>query len=376
VIDLQRRDPVSIGRFLDYWQQHASKHSISVSEELNAIRILTIHKAKGLEFNCVLIPFCNWEMTTDHRKINYLWCDTNRTPFSRIPVVPVRYSGSMKETLFSQDYFRERMKGYMDNLNLLYVAFTRARNALFVGVPGNVEDLQEFGRIRHAGDLLLASFEQEPSETPCLAPWKQLKSGPVIRIGSLKEEVGKEARSGDQWKFTTYPVIRRERLRVRLRSDEYFVDEEGIFSSRLSYGTIMHRIFSGIVTEKDLEPVLLSLQNRGLIPGKDRRKLQEKISEMISRPGIREWFVEEDGRRIYNERNILCGNGQTVRPDRVIADAGRITVVDFKFGINERPAYRRQVMEYVENLRSMGYAAVEGYLWYAMLDKKIKVTGS
>ncbi|MFO7933913.1 MAG: UvrD-helicase domain-containing protein [Bacteroidales bacterium] len=376
VIDLQRRDPMSIARFLDYWQQHASRHSISVSEELNAIRILTIHKAKGLEFNCVLIPFCNWEMTTDHRKANYLWCDTGRTPFSKIPVVPVRYSGSMKETLFSQDYFQERMKGYMDNLNLMYVAFTRAKDALYIGVPGNVEDLRKTGKIRHAGDLLLASFGQEPSVTPFLTPWKQLRSGPVIRIGSLKEERRKEDGSGDQWKFTTYPVIRRERLRVRLRSDEFFVDEEGTFSSRLSYGTIMHQIFSGIGTEKDLEPALFSMQNRGLIPEKDRNELQEKISEMIARPGIREWFLEKDGRRIFNERSILCGNGEVIRPDRVIVDPRWITVVDFKFGMNENPVHRRQVMEYVERLRSMGYAAVEGYLWYAMLDKRIKVTGS
>jgi len=383
VIDLQRREPLGIAQFLNYWEQHAPKHSVSVSEDLNATRILTIHKAKGLEFKCVLVPFCDWEITTGHRKPNFLWCETGGTPFSRIPVVPVKYSSSMKNTLFSRDYYQERMKGYMDNLNLLYVAFTRAKDALYAGIPGNAGRADQGNKagnagdaIRHAGDLVLASFEAEPSLSPCLASWKELRSGHCIRLGSLRGHGKKDFDSCDPWKFTNYPVIRRNRsLRVRLRSDEYFVDEEGAFSSRLSYGTIMHRIFSGIVTEKDLEPLLASMHRKGLIPEKDRMELQEKITGMIALPGVREWFVEKGSRRIYNERNILCGDGKVIRPDRVIVDERRITVVDFKFGMKEKPGYRKQVQEYVQQLSSMGYSGVEGYLWYAMLGKTIKVDG-
>jgi ATP-dependent helicase/nuclease subunit A len=414
VIDLQRNEPLSITGFLDDWEQHASQRSISVSEELNAIRILTIHKAKGLEFKCVLVPFCDWELTTDPRKLNFLWCETAGTPFGRIPVVPVRYGSSMKHTLFSRDYYRERMKGYMDNLNLMYVAFTRARDALFVGIPGKVETtgqdvengpahlenarrnqgdaLRNQGDARrnqgdarrnqgdaprNSGDLLLASFGEEPYLSPCLSPWKGLLKGDRIRIGSWQEKEREGTTTTDPWKFTSYPVIRRERsLRVRLRSDAYFVDEEGAFSSRLSYGTIMHRIFSGIVTEKDLEPLLLSMQKQGLIPEDERMALLEKISGMIALPGIREWFEEGGNRKIFNERSILCGDGKVIRPDRVIVDRDRVTVVDFKFGLSERPDHRTQVQEYVQELNSMGHTGVEGYLWYAMLGKTVKVTGT
>ncbi|HER09498.1 MAG TPA: hypothetical protein ENO20_11375 [Bacteroides sp.] len=382
VIDLQRREPVSIVQFLDYWEQHGSVHSISVSEELNATRILTIHKAKGLEFKCVLVPFCDWEITTDQRKLNFLWCETAGTPFSRVPVVPVRFTGSMKDTLFSADYFLERMKGYMDNLNLMYVAFTRAKDALYVGIPQHPAKEGTSGtvpgntgqQISHSGDLVLAAFEKEPSEPPFLNPWKGLLSGSGIHTGSLRREEREESVTDAFWKFTTYPVVRRNRsLSVRLRSDEYFVDEEGKFSSRVAYGTVMHRIFSGIVTGKDLEPVLLAMQRNGLIPEKERLELGKKISGMITEPGIRDWFMEEGGRRIYNERSILCGNGKVIRPDRVIVDRERITVVDFKFGRVERPAYNSQVKEYVEQLGSMGYSGVEGYLWYVNLGRTIKV---
>jgi len=385
VIDLQRREPQSITQFLDYWEQHGSKHSISVSEELNATRILTIHKAKGLEFKCVLVPFCNWEITTDHRKQSYLWCRTGGTPFSRVPVVPVRYSASMKDTLFRADYYTERMKGYMDNLNLLYVAFTRAKEVLYAGIPGadagsgdpSAAEGRPVQKIRNSGELVLASFRETPGRPPFLESWNELFSGSCFRSGG-PEGTGAE-RSGrpDGWKFTTYPVVRRTRsLRVRLRSDEYFVDEEGNFSSRVAYGTIMHRIFSGIVTGNDLGPALEAMQRDGLIPERERIRLYEQISGMISAPGTREWFAEEEGRRIYNERSILCGDGRVIRPDRVIVDGDRIRVVDFKFGFEERPAYSRQVHMYTDQLKAMGYPRVEGYLWYALMDKIIQVAES
>ena len=138
----------------------------------------------------------------------------------------------------------------------------------------------------------------------------------------------------------------------------------------------MHRIFSGIVTGNDLGPALEAMQRDGLIPERERIRLHEQISGMISAPGTREWFAEEEGRRIYNERSILCGDGRVIRPDRVIVDGDRIRVVDFKFGFEERPAYSRQVHMYTDQLKAMGYPRVEGYLWYAMMDKIIKVAES
>ncbi|MEN8203373.1 MAG: UvrD-helicase domain-containing protein [Bacteroidota bacterium] len=368
IIDLQRKEALGIQDFLQYWEQHGSQKGLSVSEESNAIRILTIHKAKGLEFKAVIIPFCNWEITTDQRKSTILWCETGDTPLSRIPVVPVRYSSRMQHTLFSPAYYRERMKGYMDSLNLMYVAFTRARDLLFIGAPFREENTMD-----HTGDLLQSIVERTAEKNPALNSLKNYRSGNLIQIGALPGYIEKPMEK-DPWLFTSYPVNEGKRsLRVRLRSDEYFVDEEGTFRTEQMYGNMMHMVFSRISGVKDVDSILQTMQRDGLLTENQRFPLEEKIREMISRPGIESWFSEEEGRSIYNERNILGGEGILFRPDRVIVEAGRVIVVDFKFGRLEKKSYRVQVRNYMQQLMQMGYKNVEGYIWYVILDKTVKI---
>lgn len=368
VIDLHRREPLGLADFLDFWDQHGWKQGVSVSEEINAIRIITIHKAKGLEFKAVIVPFCNWEITTDQKKPNILWCETDQTPFKRIPVVPVRFSGNMQHTLFTAAYYRERILGYMDSLNLLYVAFTRSKDALFIGVPDSQKK-----ELNHSGDLLRILLDQKPSLKPSLHSLDEYRKGEVLQVGSLPEYRRKD-RKPDLWKFTSYPVNKSNvNLKVRLRNDEYFVDEEGIYSSELMYGNMMHQVFSCIYTPSDVAPLLKSMQKNGLIRGTERESLHKEIVKMISQSNVKQWFIEKENRTIYNERTILCSDGRMIRPDRVIVEEGSVTVVDFKFGMVESERYKSQVKDYMFQLSQMGYGKTRGYVWYVLLGKTIKV---
>jgi len=368
IIDLHRKEPLGISDFLDYWDQHGAKKSISVSEESNAIRILTIHKAKGLEFNAVLIPFCNWEITTDQRKSNILWCDTKGTPFQGIPVVPVRFSSKMEHTLFSSAYYEERMKGYLDSLNLMYVAFTRARDILYVGIPGGEQE-----KLKDIGGLIHAILNGVPEKGPSLDTLETYRTGNQIIIGNPPSFTQK-AHVEEPWQFNSYPVNQGNRsLSVRMRSDEYFVDEEGAFRTGQMYGNVMHLLFSRISSPGDVDPVLISLQREGLLPNEERLKLQEILREIIARPGVDQWFSDGKKRVIYNERNIYCADGTIIRPDRVIDEGGHVTVVDFKFGEVEKRSYHKQVRMYMTHLEQMGYKSVKGYVWYVMLNKSVKI---
>ena len=368
VIDIHRKEPQGISEFLHFWEHQGSKKSISVSEESNAIRILTIHKAKGLEFKAVIVPFCNWEITTDQKKSNILWCDTAGTPFNRLPTVPVRFSNKMQHTHFSRAYYQERMKGYMDNLNLMYVAFTRAKDALFIGVPDTGGDT-----LRSTGDLLRAIKDQQPDCDPALESLETYRSEQVISLGSLPL-YKKRSAVEDPWEFTTYPVNQRNRtLKVRMRSDEYFVDEDGTFRTGQMYGNVMHKVFSKISSVKDVDPLLATMQKEGLLPGKDRIALHEKILKMITQPGVERWFSEGADRSIYNERSLLCGDGKVLRPDRVIVEGELVTVVDFKFGEVVKEHYREQVTNYMRQLGKAGHRKVEGFLWYVRLGKIIQI---
>jgi len=368
VIDLQRREPLGISDFLHYWDQHGAKQGIHSSEDSNAIRILTIHKAKGLEFKAVIVPYCSWEITTDHRKSNILWCDTRGTPFERIPVLPVRFGRQMQQTLFSAGYYQERMKGYMDNLNLLYVAFTRARDALYLGIPDRGEE-----KLTHVGDLICSILTQAPVKGPALNPLETYRQENRISIGELPE-TGKATATTDHWQFTRYPVTdRKNHLRIRLRNDDYFVDEEGRFRTSRMYGNVMHMIFSRIETIADVEKVLGSLHRDGLLPGSERDRVREQIHAMIRRAGVEEWFSGGSW-TVHNERSILCGGGRVIRPDRVMTRGDRARVVDFKFGEVERAAYLEQVAGYMRQLSGLGYREVEGYVWYVNLGRTVQIS--
>ena len=124
-----------ISAFLDWWNTEGYRKSISLPEHQDSIKVLTIHKSKGLEFAVVIIPFISWNL--DHKSLqsNILWVRPGVAPFNKLGIVPVRYRKDLSETIFAEDYNNEKYSAYIDNLNLLYVAFTRAQNALFGFAP-------------------------------------------------------------------------------------------------------------------------------------------------------------------------------------------------------------------------------------------------
>ena len=127
LMEFTRDNSTDIDAFIETWEQELHKKTIQ-SDELNGIRVLTIHKSKGLEFDNVLLPFCDWRL----ERVDTIWCEPQEEPFSQLPVVPVDYSQKMLGTIYEKDYQNEHLQLTVDNLNLLYVAFTRACKNLFV----------------------------------------------------------------------------------------------------------------------------------------------------------------------------------------------------------------------------------------------------
>ncbi len=141
------------GKFQDFWNETGKERSISAPAGQDAIRILTVHKAKGLEFNLVIIPYCNWDLNQMHNTI--LWCEPEEAPFNRLDRIPVYYSVKLKKTLFAGDYYTEYLNQYIDNLNLLYVAFTRACNGLYVFCKPGKDD-----KVKSVSDLASTCFKK------------------------------------------------------------------------------------------------------------------------------------------------------------------------------------------------------------------------
>lgn len=371
VLDAVRRDAPDLNRFLEYWKQKGGSRAIQLSEGGNAIRIMTIHRAKGLEFRAVLIPFCNWEITTDARKLNILWCSTEGTPFNDLPLVPLKYSKDLEQTFFAHYYYQERMKGYLDNLNLMYVAFTRAVECLYIGLPDREEDQKD--RLKTCADLVHSIMDRKPAAGPCLEALSFYRDGGCCSIGDLPP-AGAAAKAGEVGDFRLGRSAGPQKFpSLLMRSDSWLPEGEEDAGDRRIFGNMMHMLFSRILYRDDLSRVLNAMQEEGLMSAEEKKELSGQVGDLLRKEEIRDWFEAREGRRVLNERSLFTGSGTLLRPDRVIIDPEVVRVIDFKFGRKENPGHREQVMEYGELLRKMDYPRVEAWLWYVSLDKVLKV---
>ena len=393
VADYVAESNVSIDDFLRLWDETLCAVTIQ-SPELNGIRIISIHKSKGLEFPHVIIPFCDWRL--EHSDI--LWCRPSESPFNRLPLAPIDYSAKgMKGTIYEPQYEEEHQQTVVDNLNLLYVAFTRASSSLCV-----------FGR-RGSKSSRSALIEQV---LPSLTLEDAHIDGLENPKGTLRfvYPVEANAEKGTEEKGTTYVAASRHaplpahheeteapanpflqksvpvtvemnayQPQVRIGQSNQSArfaqgdDDEAGDGSYIHLGSVLHSVFSNIRTTDDIDRALLQMEQEGIIYDRDitRQRLEHLIRRRLADERVAGWFSSRW--TLYNECDILTADGNTYRPDRVMTDGNETIVVDFKFG-TERDEYHNQVRGYMSLLTQMGHANVKGYLWFVYSNKIVPVT--
>ena len=360
LLEFSQKGPPDLSRFLKWWDETGARRTITTPDGQDAIRILTIHKSKGLGFKVVIVPFCEWEI--DHRPTQpvILWCRPDREPFNRLHLLPVRYGQSLARTWLAKDYFRERLHASIDNLNTLYVAFTRAREQLLVFAPRPEKTGAQAGkteRITTTAHLLWATLNGTPSFNA--------EAG-IYEAGALPD--GGKAASTEAKDMEEIPMGRlcsaspNGRLRLSLRG-------EGVFpgNTQRKHGILMHKILSRILTRSDIAAAVEGFLREGVIGREEALRLTASLEAALARPDVQSWY---DGKaRILNEAEILYGKDTASRPDRVMISEEKAIVVDYKFGAIQTPQHRAQVKRYVGLIQQMGFPCVEGFLWYVSLDK-------
>ena len=370
--DYTADNATDIDSFLREWDESLSSKTIQ-SAELNGIRLISIHKSKGLEFDYVICPFCDW--TLERQSDNILWCHPTEAPFSDLPLVPVDYSQKgMTGTIYEADYRHEHLQNVVDNLNLLYVAFTRAAQYLYV-----------IGK-RGAKSSRSAIIEA------VLPTIKGTLSGETDNDAPLHYEYGEALYSQKTQKtqktqnvFLQPPTPchvsvqsydNRLVFRQSNQSLNFIIgDDEQGQTSYIQLGSVLHNIFSTIRTTADIDGALQRLQLDGVLYNETitMQRITTMLRQRLEHPKVADWF--SDRWTLFNECTILSIiDGEVVerRPDRVMTDGTEWVVVDFKFG-SERPEYHNQVREYMNLLRQMGHSQVTGYLWFVYSNKIVAV---
>lgn len=364
-----------IGNFLQQWDEDLHAKTIQ-SDEATGVRIISIHKSKGLEFDNVIIPYCDWKL---ERFGDPIWCVPTEEPYNALPIVPVDYyPNRMCGSIYEADYMHENLQNTVDNLNLLYVAFTRAGHNLFVIGKRDSPSLRS-GIIQEAlpkvTDSLVDSFLDNNSD----------KSEPIaFDYGKLyvpTKKKKKETQNVFQKVSEPYPMKiqsfdNRVEFRQSNKSRDFIEDDEASLSRQgyIHMGNVLHNIFSTIHTKDDIELTLKEMEEDGVLY--DKEVTQDEVRRLIDRglanTQVAEWFAPHW--TLFNECSIIyVKDGQVVevRPDRVMTDGHITVVVDYKFG-RQKDEHVKQVKEYMEHLHTMGYGNIKGYLWYVKKNQVVE----
>ena len=353
--------------FIKWWQETGRNRSLSVEESETTIEITTIHKAKGLEKRAVLIPYCTWQLDPKSSGAvnNIVWAEAADDELEGLGRFPVKYKRTMADSAFSDEYYREQVYAHVDNINLLYVALTRAKESLHVFVPDTGT------KNPTVGSLMVAALETD---------------GDGVRIGEMRgrhtvSEAGERFEFGEfagpddgspaadgptHTILEEYPTAEAN-PRLRLPSQRYFDEETQVELSPRNFGILMHRVFEKAATEAEIDRAVADMRADGVIGAADAEILRGMIARTFEDPLVHGWF-DGSWTEVRNEHEIIVpGDASVRRPDRVMTRGTEAVVVDYKFGALETERHRRQVASYLALLRRMGYTEVSGYLWYVKL---------
>ena len=382
VTEYMQNNSSELTAFIRFWDEKLNAKTIP-SGEIDGIRILSIHKSKGLEYHTVLLPFCDWKMENETNN-HLIWCsvagtgkETDIPPFNRLDIVPVNYSGAMAESVYHDDYLEEKLQLWVDNLNLLYVAFTRACKNLIIfakaGQKGTVSELlYDSLPLMQEVELPLA---QENPEDDAVGEYGEIctahdekKAGKSNRLSSPREGVSVKMES-----IETHIEFKQSNRSADFIQGDDTEDSRGQY---IRQGQLLHQVFAHIEKADDLLSALERLSFEGVFESEEQKQQIQGLAHWaLQHPAVKDWF--SGTWELYNECAIVYtdeqGQMQTRRPDRVMRKDGQVVVVDFKFG-KKNEAYRAQVQEYMDLLTQMGYTHIRGFLWYVFANELEEVT--
>lgn len=364
VVDFMSRYGSNIHHFLKWWDKVGPGLSISSPDNIDAIRVITIHKSKGLQFPCVLIPMFDWNF--DQSSIE--WIETagfkDKLPkgVAIPPIVPVKRDN--KRTLFDKEFKKIARSNIMDSLNKTYVACTRAQYELIIYTENNKElglQLSQFLETCRNNGIA-------PTPTENCDPDVVYELGkPMLRsdIPALNSDDNALPDNVESRIMPPYSVVS-DVDRWKLTSPDIIIDVRG---TTRWVGEMLHKVMERVRTPKNLKKAFGRALHRGMITEEEHDEYLDLLSKRLADPRVADWFANDN--RLMLERSVTIGGNGQKRPDRVVMKPnGEIIIVDYKFGDrsdDNDTKYKRQVAGYkraVCDALGCRPGCVSGYVWY------------
>lgn len=342
----------SLSHFLEFWNAQKHKLSVATPEVGNAVKIMTIHKSKGLEFPVVIFPY---DLDIYRSKNEKVWYQNN--DFVINPILldckkDLTYIDKQGEFLYSKH--TEELE--LDNFNLLYVALTRASEQLYIVQEQKLSPKNEENRNFSSG--LFIHFLKSQNL------WD--KNTTSYHFGSMKRKsiLESEKRTITEPKKSIHYSWKEHKIKIA--SNPLFLKNESIRKAVLS-GNLLHEILSKIKTHRDINSILQQYFFTGLITSEERKEYNHLLQKITQHNDLKDYFSSKN--IIFNERKIISKNGSILIPDRLIFNNKNVKIIDYKTG-NPQKKYIFQINQYADVLKEMGYEVKEKILLYINLEDK------
>ncbi|MDP2188675.1 MAG: UvrD-helicase domain-containing protein [Sphingobacteriaceae bacterium] len=329
----------SLAELMVWWHDKGVEASLSMPEKGDAIRVMTYHKSKGLEFGVVIVA----DADTNNNSLNQKesWISTELSPIGTALVSTTKLGGAGEP--FSRLHAEETEMTHIDYVNMLYVAFTRAVGALYILGSEKASRSSNYSFSKNWG-LYLSSIGQEATNLYAVG------SLPTFERPQQRQNLVLEHHHWSNW-----------RERIALQNHFEGGKDSG---AALSLGRMTHELLSALPHKNALESAVTGLVASGQLSHGDVDLLLPAVRELLQRPSIARWF--EPGLDVRNEISILDTDGQQYRPDRLVLQNQKAHVLEFKTGA-ERPEHAQQLRNYLQLLQQMGFET-SGELVYIDLE--------
>lgn len=347
VLERDIRTQSGIADFLEYWDKNGSKFSIPSPEGNDAVRIMTIHKSKGLEFPVVIFPFAEEDYSRARRDKLWLEMDDETFEFQKALIDSSRGVAEYGEKA-AELYFAKSQEELLDNINILYVALTRAEEQLYI--------------------ISNRNFTAKGELTNNMSSWfiKFLINKGIFDNQIAEYSFGDPEKLSEDEDFTgVQQTIKVVQERFNPRAVKIAQRESLMWGTTqlkaIEFGNVMHEILSYIKTANDIPVAIMKAVENGLIVHSQSEDVEAVLKEVVHHPELCDFFAEDTV--IFGEQSIIARGMPTIKPDRVAVREGKAWLLDYKTGVH-LPKYERQLTDYQKALEAMGLSVIKKSLVY------------
>ena len=399
VLEFSVKQTNRLADFIGYWERKKDL-SINTPRSLNAVTLTSIHRAKGLEYPVIILPFADWSLTPVWNSA--MWVDLEEVDFDELTVgadplanapgkklhaASVQIVKSLVNTAVHPQYIREWERTFIESLNMLYVALTRPKDRLYILAKNHDPRSNNY---RDCVSHLFYRFLQEKGL------WQEGVSTYVWHEG-VPKSLPSVVNPADSVLELGRIIVHDQNDRLRLSRSASRLFDLDTFEKHRDWVRKLYDIVTRVRHAGEVDKVLRLLVGEGLFDKSEAVRLKERVEQLISHPRLQPLFAQ--GLRVDLGREILfsataavaksdnplsataavAGSGippggpslggaesksqEVIKPDRVVWQGSRPTIVDYKTGSPE-PWHQEQMERYAVLFARMGFRVAEKWLVY------------